>query len=595
MPRKKSDKYQANRNNNNADNSNKKATKIGAKALGAYLGGPLGTRVADSLSKTKLGDKALNKGGEILGKIPGISKATKKLDDDGTLGKLEHAVNLIAAKKNNDSKKEESKKKSSKNIENKTTAKNSNENSDDESNDNVDSKGYGHLKQKNLLFKVSIGISVFIFIMSMGLFTIISSGHEHGKFSTEEEDEENKEGGMCTYKIKGFRIGSNIVKKNIEVSNLKVRLMHSSFCDGTDNVPIEGESLIDFETYILGVVYAEIGGGQNEDHAKAQAIAARSYSLARPTAMNNAAGTKLAKENGQWVLQLRSCVADQVFCNPDKGCSKRGPANDQMHDVYSGVNNPITYKPPLAANSPTRKWVAETAGQVLVDGNGYIINASYVNTDQVAWANLSNNGLSYQQILLQHYNQGSRSYGASDILKASCTTTSSNKTGGYSSWKQYGSPWASIKIGNSNETIKSVGCLATSISMLIAKSGVQTSVNGEFNPGTFVEKLSSNGGFNNALLDWNKVSVAAPNFVYQGDINIHSLSKSEKASKINELLSGGYYIVAEVKGGPGQHWVAIDSINGENVTMMDPGSSSTNMWKEYNWKNTSRLSFFKVL
>ena len=60
------------------------------------------------------------------------------------------------------------------------------------------------------------------------------------------------------------------------------------------------------------------------------------------------------------------------------------------------------------------------------------------------------------------------------------------------------------------------------------------------------------------------------------------------------MLSAGYYVVAEVKGNTGQHWVAIDAVQGETIVMMDPGSSSTDMWGQYNWRNTSTLAWYKV-
>ena len=73
------------------------------------------------------------------------------------------------------------------------------------------------------------------------------------------------------------------------------------------------------------------------------------------------------------------------------------------------------------------------------------------------------------------------------------------------------------------------------------------------------------------------------------------MSREQKLSKIKELTSQqGVYVVAEVKGNTGQHWVAIDSVSGNTVNMMDPGSSSTDMWGQYNWANTSTLAYYKV-
>ena len=189
-----------------------------------------------------------------------------------------------------------------------------------------------------------------------------------------------------------------------------------------------------------------------------------------------------------------------------------------------------------------------------------------------------------------------QSYGSNkDIYTANCSGGATS-TGDYTTWKQYGAPWSSITLGNSSATINNAGCLATSISMLIAKSGVATSVEGEFNPGTFVQQLNKSGGFDGrGNLQWNVVSSAAPNFKYQGKINVANDSRKNKLASIQSLLNSGYYVVAEVKGNTGQHWVAIDSVNGDTVNMFDPASTSTNMWQQYNWKNTSRLAYFKVV
>lgn len=607
------EKYQARKNDENGENdSSKKALKTGAKAAATAVGSPAAGKAVDAISKTKLGDKVFNKGAEALNKIPGVKKATKKLDDSGALDKADQVVNIAAANPQGaadavnagasstnslgkpnlkDSLNPFSKKNAMKEEDEDDPEKKQDQEEEEEEKQRTQTL-FNLFKKPKVLIPICVGC--FAFIVSFALVGTISSASSDGSGKPGSADTENNssEGGSCVYLIKGATNGQTSVRFNEEISNLKVRLMHSSFCDGTDNVPIEGEDLIDFETYILGVVYGEIGGGINEEHAKVQAIAARSFILDRAIRGGNKAnGVKLEKEAGGWVLQVRNCVADQVFCNPNLGCSKNG--SSQYHDLYSGVSTrPYKYKDPIGENAKTREWVGKTAGQVLVDSRDYIVGANYASNAQNEWQRLSTS-YDYKQILLQTYGSNK------DIKQMNCT--SSGKTNpnnaDYASWKQYGESWSSIRLGNSSHTIKSAGCLVTSISMLIAKSGVPTNVNGSFNPGTFVQKLNSSGGFSGALLQWTGVSSAAPRFQYQGNVMVKSLSKSEKARKISELLSQGYYVVAEVKGGggsSGSHWVAIDSIDGEVVTMMDPGSQATDMWKQYGYKNTSRLSYFRV-
>lgn len=401
--------------------------------------------------------------------------------------------------------------------------------------------------------------------------------------------------GSCVYTIKGFYLSDRgNVSQQMTISDLKVRLMEcsGSFGSGDWNTPLAGEELVPFEQYILGVAYQEIGPDAPDEAIKAQMVAARSYSLARPLAMGNAQGKKLEEENGQWILQLSSCVADQVYCNPDLGCSAMNDGQ-QYGTVRSGVNYPVLLKNPLPEDHKMRTLANSTMGEVLVNEQGNIISTGYVSSTQNTFIDLANQGLNYRQILLQVY-------GASNIDKMNCNNgsgsgcASTGSAGPYSGWKQTDPAWKDITIGTSTKTIGNVGCLATSVSMLIAKSGVATTVNGDFNPGTFVQKLNDTGGFTGALLVWNAVSNAAPNFVFQNKISVAGQTQQQKLQAIQNLLNQGYYVVAEVKGSTGEHWVAIDGIDGDRVLMMDPGSQSTDMWSQYNWQNTSQLAYFQV-
>jgi len=408
--------------------------------------------------------------------------------------------------------------------------------------------------------------------------------------------------GSCSYDIKGFYIeGRGDVAKAMQITDLKVRLMEcgSPYGNGTYGKAID-QDLVGFEDYVAGVAYAEVGPSAPIEVLKAQMVAARSYALARPTAMGNALGKKLEEENGQWILQISSCVADQVFCNIDEGCSYMGGGDGQGGIVRSGkVAGASRTRDPLPADHNIRKAAAETQGEVLVNSRGYVISAGFLSTEQNKFTQLAGQGLNYKQILLQVYNQGNRNYGASDILKASCNTGGSSgcgiSTGDFANWKQYEGAWTGVPMGNSGKTIKQIGCLVTSVSMLIAKSGVQTNIS-NFNPGTFVEFLNSHGGFvSGGNFVWGVATQAAPSFKYQGQISVSGLSREQKLNKIKELISqNGVYVVAEVKGNTGQHWVAIDSVSGSTVNMMDPGSSSTDMWSQYNWANTSTLAYYRV-
>ena len=306
--------------------------------------------------------------------------------------------------------------------------------------------------------------------------------------------------GSCTYDIKGYYIeGKGNVAESLQVKNLYVRLMQCGIGNGHDyggtfGKPLEGEDLIPFETYILGVAYQEIGSASPAEAIKAQMVAARSFILARHADMGG--WRTLKEESGRWVIQVASCTQDQVYCDPDQGCS----SNDgQWGQVYSGLGHGTGFsRQPMDQNSPLRTYASQTSGEVLINKNGNIVYTGYLASEQNQFISLAEKGLNYKQILLQVYNQGSRNYGASDILRASCsgsgTSSCGGATGDFANWTQRGSSWSNIEIGSSGKSIGDIGCNVTSVAMLIAKSGVSTNIS-DFNPGTFVEALNSNGGF----------------------------------------------------------------------------------------------------
>lgn len=403
--------------------------------------------------------------------------------------------------------------------------------------------------------------------------------------------------GTCNYTIDGFYIqGKGNVTKNIQVNDLYVRLMQCGRGNGHDyggtfGQPLAGEELVPFEKYILGVAYAEIGPSAPPEAFKAQMVAARGYILARPTDMGG--WRTLKEENGRWILQVAACTQDQVYCDPDQGCSS---TNGQWAMVHSGQGHGTgMVKPPLPQESPLRQYAAATQGEVVVNSNGYIVSTSYVSTESNRFMTLARSGLNYKQILLQVYNQSPRNYGATGIYKAACGNCVSG--GSYASWRQDQGEWTRVPVGTSGRTIRDIGCLATSMAIQIARSGVPTNITGEFNPGTFVEYLNEHNGFAGGDLNWSGPTAAAPTFVLQNDESLVGMSRQEKLNRIRDIVSQpGVYAVCEVKGDTGQHWVAIDSVDGDTINMMDPGSDQTNMWNSglYYWQNTSRIVYYRV-
>lgn len=163
-------------------------------------------------------------------------------------------------------------------------------------------------------------------------------------------------------------------------------------------------------------------------------------------------------------------------------------------------------------------------------------------------------------------------------------------TGEYRSWKQYDSRWSSQRLGSSSDTMAASGCLITAIATLMVHSGC-VDENG-VDPGKLCTYLSNNGGFtSNGELYWGKVDGAVEGFSLASWKVALSGSRYDKVAQIKSYLDRGYYIVVSV--GYGEHWVAVDSIDGnENVNIFDPAYSYTKLFGNYSDAGISRIALF---
>lgn len=340
-------------------------------------------------------------------------------------------------------------------------------------------------------------------------------------------------------------------------SNVKVRLYKNDRFE----LVYSDDRLIDFDKYILGVAYQEVGGGTDsisEQVFKTQAIAARSYALTRGKKMAGVKALQITEENGYSVINIRQTVSDQAYCDPDEGYLPSG----QLSNCSSGHLR-------LPDDSPLRTWIKEVDGVVLVDSNGEVVNTPYKDKDQIAWRALAQSGMTSDEIILKHYNAAEKGY----TLNATCVKTSSVE--GAEGWKQCDPRWGNMYVGS--KTICSIGCALTSISIQLARSGVQLNVSGEFNPGTFMQTHKSNGGFSDNIITWN-VSRIAPNFKL---IASHEALFGTKENKINTLkkyAADGEYIVLGVRHGVGQdigHYVAYNDSSSDEIFIFDPAGNTT--------------------
>lgn len=208
----------------------------------------------------------------------------------------------------------------------------------------------------------------------------------------------NTQGSVCYYKVPGI---------DEEISDLQVRtiLSESGNPEGTSKYQdIPGEGLVDFETYILGVVNPEVGGSSAETW-KTQAVVARSFALTRGQGMAKPIG-QIGIENGQWVLRIRTSTSDQVFCHPDLGCgsmtgSMQGTTSGAA-TVYAGGYNGQLTRQPIPEDASIRTEVASTKGQVATK-SGVVQHTNFASKEQESWEAQAKAGKKYQDIVKDSY------------------------------------------------------------------------------------------------------------------------------------------------------------------------------------------------
>lgn len=360
--------------------------------------------------------------------------------------------------------------------------------------------------------------------------------------------------------INKFSGGTGTCKYDVgesSYSNVKVRLYKNDRFE----LVYSDDRLIDFDKYILGVAYQEVGGGTDsisEQVFKAQAIAARSYALTRGKKMAGVKALQITEEGGHTVINIRQTTSDQAYCDPDEGYLPSG----QLSNCSSGHLR-------LPDDSPLRTWAKEVDGVVLVDSNGEVVNTPYIDKDQIAWRALAQSGMTSDEIILKHYNAAEKGY----TLNATCVKTSSVE--GAEGWKQCDPRWGNMYVGS--KTICSIGCALTSVSIQLARSGVPLNVSGEFNPGTFMQTHKSNGGFSDNIITWN-VSRIAPNFKLIASHEALFGTKENKIKTLKKYAADGEYIVLGVRHGVGQdigHYVAYNDSSSDEIFIYDPAGNTT--------------------
>lgn len=165
-----------------------------------------------------------------------------------------------------------------------------------------------------------------------------------------------------------------------------------------------------------------------------------------------------------------------------------------------------------------------------------------------------------------------------DTISGTNDAISGNATGGINAsdpqWKQFDSRWGSNVMGT--KTIKQVGCLMTSVAILLKMTGLTLS---SFNPSVLNSYLKLNKGYSGNGLVWTATDGYVSGWKYAGSA-VLSGTNATKMSKIKSYIQKGYYVTVAVKNRG--HWVAAVGYDDTDIIMSDPGSSNaTKLFSKY--------------
>ena len=167
-----------------------------------------------------------------------------------------------------------------------------------------------------------------------------------------------------------------------------------------------------------------------------------------------------------------------------------------------------------------------------------------------------------------------------------------SSSGAFATWKQYAEEWGSLPVGGGG-TMSSIGCLVTSVAIQMARSGTAISNlpsgYSNFNPGAFVTTLNDNGGVDGGgAFYWTGWDSIASNWKAGDSVSTSISDTATLAKTLSQELSTGAegqyqkFIVLQIHhNGSSQHWVAVDSVNGDQVTIFDPGAEGTTLDDNY--------------
>lgn len=152
-------------------------------------------------------------------------------------------------------------------------------------------------------------------------------------------------------------------------------------------------------------------------------------------------------------------------------------------------------------------------------------------------------------------------------------------------WKQKDPRWKNTIM--KTKTIGNVGCLMTSVSILLKMTGL---VNSTFSPAVLNDYLRNNGGYvNGNCFVWAKTDGYVSGWKYTGSGSLTG-SNSQKTNKIKKLLLDGKYVVIGVKNNG--HYVAATGYTADNIKISDPGYSVSELFNNGKYSNSSVVSYY---
>lgn len=167
----------------------------------------------------------------------------------------------------------------------------------------------------------------------------------------------------------------------------------------------------------------------------------------------------------------------------------------------------------------------------------------------------------------------------------------------YATWRQADPAWGPTALGDVH-TMAGSGCLISSIAILMCHSGAYDPAS--LNPGSLRDWLDVQGYISHssdrskdALLSFGQItSYSSPRFYFVNQTFFPvSTPLADVVTKIDDLLKGGYYVIARVKNSG--HFVPIAKTVTGDAQLYDPGAAAKRLLSEYDG-TIGGLIYFKA-